>query len=116
MVQFNNNLLPTLQVFQVSPLPGSQNSSAHIGKDYTLGSQRIGISFLEGVRDFSLLHSIRIGFAAHPASYPVGTDDFFLVGTKWPERAADHSSSSITDVKNPWSYTFTPQYIPMAYC
>jgi hypothetical protein len=37
-------------------------------------------------------------------------------GVKWPEREADHSPPSNTEVKNAWSYTSTPQYASMAWC
>jgi hypothetical protein len=35
---------------------------------------------------------------------------------KWPGRESNHSPSSSADVKNPWSYTSTPQYTFMAWC
>jgi hypothetical protein len=35
-------------------------------------------------------HRVQTGSGAHPASYPVGTGDFFL-GVKRPGREADHS-------------------------
>jgi hypothetical protein len=37
-------------------------------------------------------------------------------GVKRPRREADHSPSSNAEVKNAWSYTFTPPYIIMAWC
>jgi hypothetical protein len=38
------------------------------------------------------------------------------LGVKRPGLEADHSSPSSADVKNAWSYTFTPQYVFMAWC
>jgi hypothetical protein len=54
---------------------------------------------------------IQIGSGAHLASYPV--DDQALVpGLKWQGCEADHSPPSSAKVKNPWSYTSTPQVCP----
>jgi hypothetical protein len=38
------------------------------------------------------------------------------LGVKRLGREADHSPPSSADVKNAWSYTFTPQYVFMAWC
>jgi len=38
------------------------------------------------------------------------------LGVKLPGREADHSSPSSAEVKNTWSYTFTPQYVFMVWC
>jgi hypothetical protein len=38
------------------------------------------------------------------------------MGVKRPEREADHSPPSSTEIKNVWSYTFTPEYAFMAWC
>jgi hypothetical protein len=38
------------------------------------------------------------------------------LGVKRPGGEADHSHPSSTEVKNEWSYTFTPQYVFMAWC
>jgi hypothetical protein len=35
---------------------------------------------------------------------------------KRPECEADHSPSSSAEVENVWSYTYTPQYVYMAWC
>jgi hypothetical protein len=48
------------------------------------------------------------GFVAHPASCPMVTGR--------PEREADYSSPSCTEVENEWSYTFIPPYVFMAWC
>jgi hypothetical protein len=45
---------------------------------------------------------------AHPASYPK------VPGVNWPGREADHSPPTSAEVKNTWSYTFTPPYVFMA--
>jgi hypothetical protein len=51
-----------------------------------------------------------VGFAAHPASYPMGS------GVKRPGREADHSPPSSADVNNAWNYTSTPPYIFVVWC
>jgi hypothetical protein len=37
------------------------------------------------------------------------------MGVKWVGREADNSPPSTAEVKNPWSYTSTPQYAFMAW-
>jgi len=44
----------------------------------------------------------------------MGTEGSFP-GGKWPEREADHSPPSRTEVKNAWNYTSTPASF-MAWC
>jgi hypothetical protein len=39
-----------------------------------------------------------------------------FTGVNWPGREADHSLPSSAEVKNAWSYTFTPSYVFMAWC
>jgi hypothetical protein len=39
--------------------------------------QEDGVPFLAGARDFSLFHGVETGSEAHPASYPVGTEESF---------------------------------------
>jgi hypothetical protein len=38
------------------------------------------------------------------------------LGVKRPGREADHSLPSSAEVRNAWSYTYTPQYAFMALC
>jgi hypothetical protein len=57
------------------------------------------VRFLAMAGDFSLLHSIKTGFGAHPASYPVGTGAL-SPEIKRPRHEADHSSPSSAEVKN----------------
>jgi hypothetical protein len=45
---------------------------------------------------------------AHPAPYPMDIEGYFLCG-----KAAD-SFPSTTEVKQAWTYTFTPPYVLMA--
>jgi hypothetical protein len=48
----------------------------------------------------------------HPTPYPMGTGGSFMGGgVKWQGREADHSPTSIVEVKNAWSYTSTFHYI-----
>jgi hypothetical protein len=49
--------------------------------------------------------------ARGPVSYPMGTRRVMR-----PGREADHSSPTSSEVKNVWSYTFTPSNVFMAWC
>jgi hypothetical protein len=40
----------------------------------------VGALFPEGERDLSPLHVVQTGCGPHPASYPMGTGEFFLGG------------------------------------
>jgi hypothetical protein len=58
--------------------------------------------------NLSLHHrNIQTGSGTHPAPYPMGTRVLSL-RVKRPGREADHSPPSSAEVKNAWSYTFTP--------
>jgi len=48
-----------------------------------------------------------------PHVYPGGD---LSPGIKQPGRETDHSLPYSAKVKNAWSYTFTPQYVFMAWC
>jgi hypothetical protein len=48
--------------------------------------------------NLSLHHSVQNGSGAHPASYPMGTRGSFP-GAKQPEREADHSPPTSSEVK-----------------
>jgi hypothetical protein len=63
----------------------------------------------------SLLHRFQTGPGAHPASYTVGSRDYYL-GENRPAREANHSPPSSVELKNAQRYTSTPQYIFMAWC
>jgi hypothetical protein len=56
---------------------------------------------------FSLRHRVQTASGAHPASYPVGTGEFFP-GVKGTGREADHSSPSSAEVMNAWGITPFP--------
>jgi hypothetical protein len=64
---------------------------------------------------FLLLRKIvlKTGAGTHTAPYPKGIGGFFA-GVKRPRREADYSLPSSAEVKNVWSYTFTPPYVFMA--
>jgi hypothetical protein len=53
-----------------------------------------GVQFPTRARDFSLLHSVQTGSAAHTASYPMGT------GIKRPRCEAGHSPPASAEVEN----------------
>jgi hypothetical protein len=59
-------------------------------------------------QDLSLLHSVQIGYGAHPASYPIGTRESFRV-VKRSEREA--LISIYYRGHEWWSYTSTPPYV-----
>jgi hypothetical protein len=40
----------------------------------------------------------------------------FFPGVKRQGREADHSPPPSAEIKNAWSYTFTPRYVFMAWC
>jgi hypothetical protein len=61
-------------------------------------------------QDFSLLHVVHTGSAAHPACYPMGTGASF----SWGE--ADHSPPSSAEVENTMVYTSTSPYTFKALC
>jgi hypothetical protein len=65
-----------------------------------------GVWFLTG-QDFSLRHKVQTG---------CGLPWFFARGIKRQGREANHSRLSSAEVKNAWSYTFTPPYTCMAWC
>jgi hypothetical protein len=58
-----------------------------------------GVRFLEGACDFSLLHSIRTGSGAYPASFPVDAGGSFP-GVKAARHEAGHSPPSSAEVRN----------------
>jgi len=51
--------------------------------------------------NFSILHRVQIGSGVHPT----GAVSLWV---KLPEREADHSRPSSTEVKNVWNYISTP--------
>jgi hypothetical protein len=78
-----------VKIFPLSRLMFTVNSS-HCSKNVSICQQRsrysdklragrLGFDSLQE-HDFSLLHSVQIGFEAHPASYSVGAGDDFPRG------------------------------------
>jgi hypothetical protein len=68
----------------------------------------IGVSSPGSGWEFFLHHRVQTGSEAHSASYPMRTRALSSVGVKRPGREADHSPPSNPEVKNAWTYTFTP--------
>jgi hypothetical protein len=62
-----------------------------------------------GGKRFSLLHNVETDSGTNPASNKCVLEFFF--GGKGPEREFNHSSPSSAEVKNDWSYTYTPLYV-----
>jgi hypothetical protein len=52
-------------------------------------------------KEFPLLH-VHTSSGAHPASYPVGTGDYFSGGIKCPGCEGDHSPPISAEVKKIW--------------
>jgi len=63
-------------------------------------------------RDFTLIHSVRIGPGAHTA-YPLSTRSF-LPEFNQSGRKITHSPPSSAQVKNTWRYTSTPRCLHFA--
>jgi hypothetical protein len=61
-------------------------------------------------QDFSLCHSVRTGYAAHPASPSVAAKDLFTEINR-TKRDAVVSTAFSDEFKNQWSYTSSPPYI-----
>jgi hypothetical protein len=55
----------------------SHDSSVGIALGYGLDDRDSRIRFPVGAGNFSLHHRVQNGSGAHPASYPIGTRDFF---------------------------------------
>jgi hypothetical protein len=56
------------------------DSSAGIATDYGLEDRMIGVRVPAGAGNFSLRHRVQTSTGVHPASYPMGTEDFFSGG------------------------------------
>jgi len=69
----------------------------------------------QGLEFFSLRHRIQAGSGAHLASFPRGTGAL-SPGVKRPGHEANNSPSPSAEVKNAWSYAFTPPYVFMVCC
>jgi hypothetical protein len=69
---------------------------------------------LEGAGIFALHHCIQTSSGTHPTSCPVGNGVSFL-GIKQLWHETDHSPPSRAQVKNAWSYIFTPPYVFMVW-
>jgi hypothetical protein len=57
------------------------------------------VQFPADARDFSLLYSVKTGYEAHSASYPMGTWGVTSLGVKRQDREADLSSLPSAEVK-----------------
>jgi hypothetical protein len=62
---------------------------------------------------FTTVSRTVLGPTRPPIQWVPGT---LALGVKRPGREADDSPPSSAEVKNAWSYTFTPQYVFMAWC
>jgi hypothetical protein len=66
-----------------------------------------------GIFLFATASRTALGPTQPPIQWIPGT---LSLGVKRQGREADHSLPSSAEVKNAWSYTFTPQYVFMAWC
>jgi hypothetical protein len=62
---------------------------------------------------FTIASRTALGPTQSPSQWVAGD---LSLGVKQPEREADHSSPYSAEVKNAWSYTYTPQYAFMVWC
>lgn len=72
------------------------------------GHQRFSVTCTQGVNN-KLLCSY------HQTTYSVGTGGSFPEGALRPVNDADHSTISNIEIKNEWSWTYTPLYAFIAY-
>jgi hypothetical protein len=59
--------------------------------------------------NFFFQQNVQTGSESHPAFYSTGTGVFFPLEIKRQGCEFDHSPPSSIEVKNEWSYTFTPR-------
>jgi hypothetical protein len=64
-----------------------------------------GIQFLAGTKGFCLFQNIQTSSGANPTPYSLGSVVFFWV--MQPGYEVAFLLSSIVEIKNKWSYTFT---------
>jgi hypothetical protein len=109
---------------QLRNLYKSRSSSLFITLNCPLDSSLLGLNILlctfrfrfpTGAGNFSLYHRVQNGFAAHTASYPMGTRGSFP-GVKRPGREADHLPPSNAEVKMSGATPLLPQYAFMTRC
>jgi hypothetical protein len=58
----------------------SRDSSVGIALGYGLDDRGFKVRFPAGAGNFSLHHRVQTGYGAHPASYLMGTTDYFPGG------------------------------------
>jgi hypothetical protein len=78
----------------------SRDSSVSIVSDYGLDNRAIGVRSPVGAKDFSSSLFVQTGSGAHPASCTMGAGGPFPGGKARPERDADHSPPSSSEVVN----------------
>jgi hypothetical protein len=66
-----------------------------------------------GIFLFTTVYRQALGPTQSPIQWVPGT---LSLGVKRPRHEANNSPSSTAEVKNPWSYTSTPQYAFMVWC
>jgi len=86
----------------------TQHSDQHTG-------WTTGVRFLLGAGTLFLRHRVQTGSGAHSSSCAVSIG-VFPPGVMRSGREVDHSPPSSAEVKNTWSYTFTPSYVSIVRC
>jgi hypothetical protein len=84
-------------------------SSVSVVSGYGLYDRGSRFGFRQMQKDFSSSHCVQIGYGAHPASCPMGTEGPFLGAKARPGRNADHSPHLVSRSKMGRSYTPLPQ-------
>jgi hypothetical protein len=102
-------LVPKIKCFK------SSDSSVGIATGLQAGRSGFRVRFPAGARNLSLHHRVQTSSRAHsaPIEWVPGA---LSLGVKRPRGEAEHSPPSSAEVKNAWSYNFTPQYAFMAWC
>jgi hypothetical protein len=94
----------------------SWDSSVGIAPGYGVDDRMIGVLFPAGAGNFSLLHCVQSGPAAHPVSYPMGTRGSFPGGKAAGAWSWPHTSIWCRGQRMSGDIPPLPQYVPVAWC
>ena len=73
-----------------------------------LWAGRSGVQIPAGVRHFSLLQNVWTSSGAHPAPYSMGSGVHSFKGVEQTGHKVNHLLLPSAEIKNEWSYTYTP--------
>jgi hypothetical protein len=88
-------------------LAGSHSGSARFESRPSLAISSLDVSVKQG-QEFFLFLTSRPTLGPSLSLSPIQCVPVFSSGVKQPEREVDYASASSVEVKNRWSYTFTP--------